>query len=84
MKKTILSLAFALVFGFSATATEPIEGEKKEVKTETSKVTWKAYKVTLLVSVFTSFFSPSIGSVAVAEKPNIKANAKLNIVFFIM
>ena len=46
MKKTILSLAFALVFGFSATATEPIEGEKKEVKTETSKVTWKAYKVT--------------------------------------
>jgi len=46
MKKTILSFAFALVFGFSATATEPIEGEKKEVKTETSKVTWKAYKVT--------------------------------------
>lgn len=46
MKKGILSLAFALVFGFAATATEPIDGEKKEVKTETSKVTWKAYKVT--------------------------------------
>ncbi len=46
MKKSVLSLAFALVFGFAATATEPIEGEKKEVNTETSKVTWKAYKVT--------------------------------------
>lgn len=46
MKKGVLSLAFALVFGFAATATEPIDGEKKEVNTETSKVTWKAYKVT--------------------------------------
>lgn len=46
MKKTVLSLAFALVFGFAATATEPIDGDKKEVKTESSKVTWKAYKVT--------------------------------------
>lgn len=46
MKKGVLSLAFALVFGFAATATEPIDGEKKEIKTETSKVTWKAYKVT--------------------------------------
>lgn len=46
MKKTVLSLALALVFGFAATATEPIESEKKEVNTETSKVTWKAYKVT--------------------------------------
>jgi len=46
MKKTILSLAFAVVFGATATATEPIDGEKKEVKTESSKVTWKAYKVT--------------------------------------
>jgi len=46
MKKGILSLAFALVFGFAATATEPIAEEKKEVNAETSKVTWKAYKVT--------------------------------------
>lgn len=46
MKKGVLSLAFALVFGFAAAATEPIDGEKKEVNTETSKVTWKAYKVT--------------------------------------
>ena len=46
MKKTILSLALAVVFGVTATATEPIDGEKKEVITESSKVTWKAYKVT--------------------------------------
>lgn len=46
MKKGVLSLAMALFIGFTATATEPIESEKKEVKTETSKVTWKAYKVT--------------------------------------
>ena len=46
MKKGILSLTFALVFGFAATATEPIDSEKKEIKTETSKVSWKAYKVT--------------------------------------
>jgi polyisoprenoid-binding protein YceI len=45
MKKSILSIAFALVFSLVAFATEPIDGEKKEVKTETSKVTWKAYKV---------------------------------------
>ena len=46
MKKTVLSLAFAMVFGFAAIATEPVDGDKKEVKTEASKVTWKAYKVT--------------------------------------
>ena len=45
MKKNILSLALALVFGATAMA-NPIDGEKKEVNTETSKVTWKAYKVT--------------------------------------
>lgn len=44
MKKGILSLTFALVFGLAATATEPIDSEKKEVKTETSTVTWKGYK----------------------------------------
>ncbi|MFK7810842.1 MAG: YceI family protein [Maribacter sp.] len=46
MKKGVLSLVFALVFSFAATATEPTAEEKKEVNTETSKVTWKAYKVT--------------------------------------
>ena len=45
MKKGVLSLALALVFG-AATATEPVADEKKEVKTDESKVTWKAYKVT--------------------------------------
>ncbi|MFC4096256.1 YceI family protein [Euzebyella saccharophila] len=45
MKKGVFSLALALVFGV-ATATEPIAEEKKEVKTEASTVTWKAYKVT--------------------------------------
>lgn len=45
MKKGVLSLAIALFIGFTATATEPIEGETKEVNAETSTVTWKAYKV---------------------------------------
>jgi len=46
MKKNVLSIVLALVFGFSATANNPIDGEKKEVNTESSTVTWKAYKVT--------------------------------------
>ena len=45
MKKTFLSLAFAVVFG-SAVVAAPIEGDKKQVNTEKSTVTWKAYKVT--------------------------------------
>ncbi|CAM3307576.1 YceI family protein [Zobellia roscoffensis] len=45
MKKGVFSLALAMVFGV-ATATEPVAEEKKEVKTETSSITWKAYKVT--------------------------------------
>lgn len=45
MKKGVLSLALAIVFGVTATATEPVDGEKKEIKTESSTVTWKAYKV---------------------------------------
>ncbi|MUH37321.1 YceI family protein [Zobellia amurskyensis] len=45
MKKGVFSLALAMVFGV-ATATEPVAEEKKEVKTETSTITWKAYKVT--------------------------------------
>lgn len=46
MKKNFLALTMAVIFGFTATATEPLDGEKKEVKTEESTVTWKAYKVT--------------------------------------
>ncbi|WP_350291167.1 YceI family protein [uncultured Croceitalea sp.] len=45
MKKNILSLALALVIGATVSA-DPIDGEKKEVKTDASTVTWKAYKVT--------------------------------------
>lgn len=46
MKKSLLSLVFVAFFGFSATATTPIDGEKKEVKVSESTVTWKGYKVT--------------------------------------
>jgi len=46
MKKNFLVLALAVILGSTATATEPLVGEKKEVKTEESAVTWKAYKVT--------------------------------------
>ena len=45
MKKTVLSLALAMIFGASATATEPKNEEKKEINTEASTITWKAYKV---------------------------------------
>jgi len=44
MKKTLFSLALTIVFGATAMA-NPIDKETKEVKTEESKVTWKAYKV---------------------------------------
>ena len=44
MKKGVVSLTLALIVGFAATATEPVADEKKEVKTETSTVTWKGYK----------------------------------------
>lgn len=46
MKKAVSSIFLALLFGFTATATTPIAGEKKEVKVSESKVTWKGYKVT--------------------------------------
>src|SRR5680860_1821321 len=45
MKKGVFSLAMALVFG-AGNATEPVADEKKEVNTDASTVTWKAYKVT--------------------------------------
>ena len=46
MKKTVLSIALTMIFGFSATANSPIDGVKKEVNVNESKVTWKGYKVT--------------------------------------
>ena len=46
MKKNVFSLALALVISASTYAINLVDGEKKEVNTETSKVTWKAYKVT--------------------------------------
>lgn len=46
MKKNVLSIVLALIVGTIATATTPIDGEKKPVKATESKVTWKAYKVT--------------------------------------
>ncbi|KPM31817.1 YCE I like family protein [Croceitalea dokdonensis DOKDO 023] len=45
MKKNVFTLALALVFGATAIA-GPIDDDKKEVNTEKSTVTWKAYKVT--------------------------------------
>jgi len=45
MKKNIFNVALALVFGATAMA-NPVEDERKEVNTENSQVTWKAYKVT--------------------------------------
>lgn len=46
MKKNVFSLVLAVVVGSTALATTPIEGEKKEIKTSESTVTWKGYKVT--------------------------------------
>ena len=45
MKKSILSIALTLVFGFTTTA-NLTEDDRKEVNAEKSTVTWKAYKVT--------------------------------------
>tara|TARA_R110000787_G_C13256852_1_gene430036 strand:- start:121 stop:702 length:582 start_codon:yes stop_codon:yes gene_type:complete len=46
MKKSILSIALVAVFGLTAAASTPNEGEKKQVKVSESNVTWKGYKVT--------------------------------------
>lgn len=46
MKKNVFSIVLAVVFGFTATASTPIDGEKKEVKASESTVVWKGYKVT--------------------------------------
>ena len=45
MKKTLFTLALTMTFGLAANGNS-IDEEKKEVKTEASTVTWKAYKVT--------------------------------------
>ncbi|WP_158975831.1 YceI family protein [Cellulophaga sp. L1A9] len=45
MKKNILSAVFAIVVATAATAgVNPIDGEKKAIKTSESTVTWKGYK----------------------------------------
>lgn len=46
MKKNALILALAIVTGATANTKNPVEEVKKEVNTEKSTVTWKAYKVT--------------------------------------
>jgi len=46
MKRSILTLTLALFTIGATQATEPVEIEKKEVKTKESTVAWKAYKVT--------------------------------------
>ena len=46
MKKNVSTLILTLVAGATVLATEPVTGEKREVSTEKSTVTWKAYKVT--------------------------------------
>lgn len=46
MKKNALTLVLAVVTGFTAFASNPVENDKKAVKTSESTVTWKGYKVT--------------------------------------
>jgi len=44
MKTKVLSLVMTVIFGATALA-NPVDGEKKEIKTDQSKVTWRGYKV---------------------------------------
>ena len=46
MRKIALTLVLAVVTGSTATASNPVENDKKEVKVSESTVTWKGYKVT--------------------------------------
>jgi polyisoprenoid-binding protein YceI len=46
MRKNDLILVLAVAFGMTATATEPVNDGKKEVKADASRIAWKAYKVT--------------------------------------
>ena len=45
MKKTLIATVFSLILG-GYTFANPVDGEKKEVKTSSSTLTWKGYKVT--------------------------------------
>ncbi len=46
MRNNVIGLTLAVVLGSSATAGSTKDADTKEVKTESSKVIWKAYKVT--------------------------------------
>ena len=46
MKNTIKNLAIVALIAFTAFSFTAIKGEKKEIKTDNSKVVWKGYKVT--------------------------------------
>ncbi|MGB5238823.1 MAG: YceI family protein [Flavobacteriaceae bacterium] len=46
MKKSVISLVLAVITTGHMSAIDPVNEVKKEVKTSTSSVTWKAYKVT--------------------------------------
>ena len=46
MKNTIKNLAVITVIAFMAFSFTTIDGEKKEIKKENSKIVWKGYKVT--------------------------------------
>ncbi|MEC3908563.1 YceI family protein [Tamlana sp. 2201CG12-4] len=46
MKKTIKNLAIVVLVTFFASSFTVVDGDKKEIKTEKSKVVWKGYKVT--------------------------------------
>ena len=46
MKKNLFIFTLALIMGGAVSANNPVEEEKREVNTEKSTVTWKAYKVT--------------------------------------
>ncbi|MEN8789007.1 MAG: YceI family protein [Flavobacteriaceae bacterium] len=46
MKKSVISLVLAVITTGHMSAIDPVNEVKKEVKTSTSTVTWKAYKVT--------------------------------------
>ena len=46
MKKSIKNIATIAVVAFMTFSFTTVEGDKKEIKTENSKVVWKGYKVT--------------------------------------
>ena len=46
MKNSIKNLATIAVVAFMTFSFASVEGDKKEIKTENSKVVWKGYKVT--------------------------------------